>query len=85
MQVDNRHQKEPVITSEQAKQMCNRNFGIGGDGVSILSILQILSDSWAFLGHTHMPPGAPMHAEENGYAASPCAGGPMKRASGPSP
>ena len=35
-QVDNRHQKEPVITSEQARHMCDRNFGIGGDGVSVL-------------------------------------------------
>ncbi|CAL5221343.1 g3519 [Coccomyxa viridis] len=31
--VDNRHQKEPLITSEQAKQVCDRNFGVGGDGV----------------------------------------------------
>ena len=32
-QVDNRHQKEPLITSEQAKRICDRNFGVGGDGV----------------------------------------------------
>lgn len=31
--VDNRHQVEPVITPEQAAQLCDRNFGIGGDGV----------------------------------------------------
>jgi diaminopimelate epimerase len=31
--VDNRHQAEPVITSEQAVQMCDRHFGIGADGV----------------------------------------------------
>ena len=45
MQVDNRHQKEPVITSEQAKQLCDRNFGIGGDGVSILTLVQIILPS----------------------------------------
>ena len=32
-QVDNRHQPEPVLTPEQAAQLCDRNFGIGGDGV----------------------------------------------------
>lgn len=32
-QVDNRHQEEPVITPEQAAKLCDRNFGIGGDGV----------------------------------------------------
>ncbi len=32
-QVDNRHAIEPVITPEQAVAICNRNFGIGGDGV----------------------------------------------------
>ncbi|GAB4820311.1 hypothetical protein N2152v2_007357 [Parachlorella kessleri] len=31
--VDNRHQPEPVITPEQAAKICDRNFGIGGDGV----------------------------------------------------
>lgn len=31
--VDNRHQAEPVITPEQAIKLCDRNFGIGGDGV----------------------------------------------------
>ncbi|KAK9807611.1 hypothetical protein WJX72_004015 [[Myrmecia] bisecta] len=31
--VDNRHQEEPVITAEQAVKLCDRNFGIGGDGV----------------------------------------------------
>jgi len=35
LQVDNRHQKEPVISSEQAKSICDRNFGVGGDGVSV--------------------------------------------------
>ncbi|KAI7846034.1 hypothetical protein COHA_000571 [Chlorella ohadii] len=31
--VDNRHQAEPVISPEQAVKLCDRNFGIGGDGV----------------------------------------------------
>lgn len=33
IQVDNRHQAEPVVTSEQAVKLCDRHFGIGGDGV----------------------------------------------------
>jgi hypothetical protein len=32
-QVDNRHQAEPVISPQQAIKLCDRNFGIGGDGV----------------------------------------------------
>lgn len=32
-QVDNRHATEPVISQEQAVRLCDRNFGIGGDGV----------------------------------------------------
>ena len=31
--IDNRHQAQPCLTPEQAVQMCDRNFGIGGDGV----------------------------------------------------
>ncbi len=31
--IDNRHQQEPIISSEQAIQMCDRHFGIGADGV----------------------------------------------------
>ncbi len=31
--IDNRHQSEPLLTPEQAEQWCDRNFGIGGDGV----------------------------------------------------
>ncbi|WIA21057.1 hypothetical protein OEZ86_004937 [Tetradesmus obliquus] len=31
--VDNRHTSEPIITPEQAVKLCDRNFGIGGDGV----------------------------------------------------
>lgn len=33
MQVDNRSQNELMVTAEQAVALCNRNFGIGGDGV----------------------------------------------------
>jgi diaminopimelate epimerase len=31
--VDNRHQAEPCLTPEQAIKLCDRHFGIGGDGV----------------------------------------------------
>ena len=31
--IDNRHSDEPVLTPEQAERLCDRNFGIGGDGV----------------------------------------------------
>eukprot|EP00887_Chlorella_sp_A99_P004341 scaffold15.g4341.t1 len=31
--VDNRHQAEPVLSPEQAAALCDRNFGVGGDGV----------------------------------------------------
>lgn len=31
--IDNRHQAEPIISPELAAQMCDRNFGIGADGV----------------------------------------------------
>ncbi|MEM9904136.1 MAG: diaminopimelate epimerase [Cyanobacteria bacterium P01_D01_bin.44] len=31
--VDNRHQSEPMVTPEQAVKLCDRNFGIGADGV----------------------------------------------------
>ncbi|MEO0457049.1 MAG: diaminopimelate epimerase [Cyanobacteria bacterium P01_A01_bin.114] len=31
--VDNRHQSEPIVSPEQAVQLCDRNFGIGADGV----------------------------------------------------
>lgn len=31
--IDNRHSTEPIITPEQAIEMCDRHFGIGGDGV----------------------------------------------------
>ena len=31
--IDNRHLDEPIITPKQAISMCDRHFGIGGDGV----------------------------------------------------
>jgi diaminopimelate epimerase len=31
--IDNRYSSEPIITPEQAIQMCDRHFGIGADGV----------------------------------------------------
>ena len=31
--IDNRHADSPIITPEQAISMCDRHFGIGGDGV----------------------------------------------------
>lgn len=31
--VDNRSASDPVLTPEQAVKLCDRNFGIGGDGV----------------------------------------------------
>ncbi|MEL6578961.1 MAG: diaminopimelate epimerase [Cyanobacteria bacterium J06621_12] len=31
--IDNRHVADPVVTPEQAIAMCDRHFGIGGDGV----------------------------------------------------
>jgi diaminopimelate epimerase len=32
-QVDNRHQEEPVVDAVQARQWCDVNFGVGGDGI----------------------------------------------------
>ena len=34
LQVDNRSSSEPIVTPDQAAKLCDRNFGIGGDGVS---------------------------------------------------
>ena len=31
--IDNRHSVEPIITPERAIKICDRHFGIGGDGV----------------------------------------------------
>ena len=39
LQVDNRHQREPVISPEQAARVCDRNFGVGGDGVRACLLL----------------------------------------------
>lgn len=33
VKVDNRDSSEPRITPEQAVKLCDRNFGIGADGV----------------------------------------------------
>lgn len=32
-QVDNRDTSEPKVTPEQAVKLCDRNFGVGADGV----------------------------------------------------
>ena len=34
--IDNRNSAEPILTSEQAVKWCDRNFGIGADGVIFL-------------------------------------------------
>lgn len=34
--IDNRHSAEPILTPEQAVKWCDRNFGIGADGVIFL-------------------------------------------------
>lgn len=44
-QVDNRHQREPVISPEQAARVCDRNFGVGGDGVQ--ANLLLATPVWA--------------------------------------
>lgn len=31
--IDNRDRETPSLTPEQSEKLCNRNFGIGGDGV----------------------------------------------------
>lgn len=31
--IDNRHQSQPLVTPDEAVKMCDRHFGIGGDGV----------------------------------------------------
>ena len=36
--IDNRHSTEPLLTSEQAVKWCDRNFGIGADGVIFLLV-----------------------------------------------
>jgi diaminopimelate epimerase len=42
LQVDNRKQEEPLVTAEQAVALCDRNFGIGGDGVRGFTHLCVL-------------------------------------------
>ena len=34
--IDNRHSAEPILTPEQSVKWCDRNFGIGADGVIFL-------------------------------------------------
>jgi diaminopimelate epimerase len=34
--IDNRHSAEPILTPEQSEKWCDRNFGIGADGVIFL-------------------------------------------------
>jgi diaminopimelate epimerase len=34
--IDNRAQPEPMLSPEQARQVCDRNFGVGADGVIFL-------------------------------------------------
>jgi diaminopimelate epimerase len=34
--IDNRAQPEPMLSLEQARKVCDRNFGVGGDGVIFL-------------------------------------------------
>lgn len=34
--IDNRHSAEPIFTAEQSIKLCDRNFGIGADGVIFL-------------------------------------------------
>jgi diaminopimelate epimerase len=34
--IDNRAQQDPLLSLEQARQVCDRNFGVGGDGVIFL-------------------------------------------------
>jgi hypothetical protein len=31
--IDDRDKSDPSLTPEQSERLCNRNFGIGGDGV----------------------------------------------------
>jgi Diaminopimelate epimerase len=31
--IDNRDREDPALTPDESEKLCNRNFGIGGDGV----------------------------------------------------
>ena len=44
--VDDRDKTEPSLTPEQSAKLCNRNFGIGGDGV--IFALKPPSDNFDF-------------------------------------
>lgn len=41
IQVDNRSSSEPILTPAEAVKMCDRNFGIGADGVSFAHSVHI--------------------------------------------
>ena len=42
--IDNRHSVEPILTPEQAVKWCDRNFGIGADGVIFLLSVDGIAD-----------------------------------------
>ena len=44
--IDDRASKDPSLTPEQSAKLCDRNFGIGGDGV--IFALQPPSDEYDF-------------------------------------
>ena len=44
--IDNRDRSEPSLTPQESEKLCNRNFGIGGDGV--IFALKPPSDDYDF-------------------------------------
>jgi diaminopimelate epimerase len=44
--IDNRDRSEPSLTPEESEKLCDRNFGIGGDGV--IFALKPPSDEYDF-------------------------------------
>lgn len=44
--IDDRDKKDPSLTPEESASLCNRNFGIGGDGV--IFALEAPSDDFDF-------------------------------------
>lgn len=38
LQVDNRGQQDPLVSEQQAIKLCDRNFGIGADGVRRIAV-----------------------------------------------
>eukprot|EP00593_Proboscia_inermis_P015489 CAMPEP_0171325034 /NCGR_PEP_ID=MMETSP0816-20121228/116559_1 /TAXON_ID=420281 /ORGANISM="Proboscia inermis, Strain CCAP1064/1" /LENGTH=364 /DNA_ID=CAMNT_0011824119 /DNA_START=143 /DNA_END=1237 /DNA_ORIENTATION=+ len=44
--IDDRDKEEPSLTSDQSAKLCDRNFGIGGDGV--IFALKAPSDDYSF-------------------------------------